>query len=228
VIGIWGPRSREVLAQVTADDVSDAAIPFRRARTIEIGGADVLAQRITYVGELGYELYVTVAWAVAVWDRLIAAGADSGITPGGYRALESLRLEKGYRYFGSDLTSSDTPYESGLGFCVALDKGEFNGRQALSAPGADAPARRLRTLTSRDEGYLTLYGGEAVRADGRVVGRVRSCAYGYTVGRMVALATLPSELPAGTELTFDVFGEPAPALIAPDVLYDPEGRRTRG
>jgi glycine cleavage system aminomethyltransferase T/glycine/D-amino acid oxidase-like deaminating enzyme len=228
VIGIWGPRSRDVLGDATAEDVSDAAIPFRHARTIEIGGADVLAQRITYVGELGYELYLAPAWAVQVWDRLIAAGARYGITPGGYRALESLRLEKGYRYFGSDLTSSDTPYESGLGFCVALDKGDFNGREALTARGADAPSRRLRTLTATGRGYLTLYGGEAVRADGRVVGRVRSCAFGYTVGRTVALATLPSEMPTGAELTLDVFGEQAPAVTAPDVLYDPEGRRTRG
>ena len=104
VIGIWGPRSRTVLARCTDDDVSDSALPFRRARTIELGGAPVLAQRITYVGELGYELYVAPQWAVQVWDRLLAAGAQDGITPGGYRALESLRLEKGYRYFGTDLT----------------------------------------------------------------------------------------------------------------------------
>ncbi len=227
VIGIWGPRAREVLACCTEDDVSDAALPFRRARAIGVGGATVLAQRITYVGELGYELYVAFEWAVQVWDRLLAAGAEDGIAAGGYRALESLRLEKGYRYFGTDLTSSDTPYESGLGFCVALDKG-FIGRDALTEPGAEHPARRLRTLTVGDEQYLTVYGGEAVRDDGLVVGRIRSCAYGYTVARNVALATLPAALAPGAELTVDVFGEAVPARLERDVLYDPDGERIRG
>ncbi len=228
VIGIWGPAAREVLAACTEDDVSDAALPFRRALGVDVAGAAVLAQRITYVGELGYELYVAPAWAVQVWDRLMAAGAAHGITPGGYRALESLRLEKGYRYLGTDLTASDTPYESGLGFCVALDKGEFNGRAALRTPEAQAPARRLRTLTAGDGDHLTIYGGEAVRRDGEVVGRLRSCGYGYTVERMIALASLPADLAEGGELTVDVFGDRVPARIERDVLYDPEGARIRG
>ena len=135
VIGLWGPRARDVLAGVTEDDVGGQALPFRSARTIRIGGAEVLAQRITYVGELGFELYVAPDWAVQVWDRLLASGEPHGIEPGGYRVLESLRLEKGYRYFGTDLTAGDTPYEAGLGFCVALDKGEFNGRRALGRGG---------------------------------------------------------------------------------------------
>ena len=228
VIGMWGPHAREVLAQCSGDDVSDVALPFRSVRTIDVGGAEALAQRITYVGELGYELYVAPSWAVQVWDRLMAAGAAYGITPGGYRALESLRLEKGYRYFGTDLTAADTPYQSGLGFCVARDKVEFNGRAALSAPGADRPARRLRTLTVGGEDYLTLYGGEAVRHERTVVGRIRSCAYGHTVRRTVALASLPSELEEGTELTVEMFGDTVPAVLERDVLYDPEGRRPRG
>ena len=228
VIGIWGPLSRTVLAACTSDDVSNQAVPFRRARSLDLGGATVLAQRITYVGELGYEIYVSPAWAVQVWDRLMSVGAEHGITPGGYRVLESLRLEKGYRYFGTDLTSSDTPYESGLGFCVALDKGEFNGRAALSKPGATEPVRRLRTLTVGDEDYLTIYGGEAVRRDGTIVGRVRSCAYGYTVRRNVALATVPADLDEGTQVTVDVFGDAVPARVQRDVLYDPDGERIRG
>ena len=228
VIGIWGPASRAVLALCTDDAVSNDALPFRHARTVDVGGAAVLAQRITYVGELGYELYVSPEWAVQVWDRLMAAGAEHGIAPGGYRVLESLRLEKGYRYFGTDLTSSDTPYESGLGFCVALDKGEFNGRAALSEPGATEPVRRLRTLTVGDEDYLTIYGGEAVRHDRTIVGRVRSCGYGYTVRRNVALATVPADLDEGTDVTVDVFGDAVPARIERDVLYDPDGERIRG
>jgi glycine cleavage system aminomethyltransferase T/glycine/D-amino acid oxidase-like deaminating enzyme len=228
VIGIWGPLSRTVLGACSDDEISNETLPFRHARRIDVAGASILAQRITYVGELGYELYVPRQWAVQVWDRLVAGGTEHGITPGGYRALESLRLEKGYRYFGTDLTSSDTPYESGLGFCVELQKGDFNGRAALSRPGADEPSRRLRTLTAGDEEYVTIYGGEAVRHDGIVVGRVRSCGYGYTVRGNVALATLPAELEQGTELTVDVFGDAVPAQIERDVLYDPDGERLRG
>ena len=132
----------------------------------------MLAQRITYVGELGFELYVAPDWAVQVWDRLLASGEPHGIEPGGYRVLESLRLEKGYRYFGTDLTAGDTPYEAGLGFCVALDKGEFNGRRALAEAG-ERPARRLRTLLVGGDEYVPVYGGEAVRAGGEVVGRLQ-------------------------------------------------------
>jgi glycine cleavage system aminomethyltransferase T/glycine/D-amino acid oxidase-like deaminating enzyme len=228
VIGIWGPGARETLAGVTDDDVSNAALPFRRALLLDIGGAEVLAQRITYVGELGYELYVPREWAVQVWDRLMAAGAPHGIAPGGYRALESLRLEKGYRYFGTDLTASDTPFESGLGFCVALDKDEFLGRAALAAPGAATPARRLRTLTVGDEKYVTIYGGEAVRRAGVLIGRVRSCGYGHTVCRNIALASIPAGLEAGTEVTVDVFEQRVPGVVERDALYDPEGTRIHG
>jgi glycine cleavage system aminomethyltransferase T/glycine/D-amino acid oxidase-like deaminating enzyme len=228
VIGLWGPLARTVLAAATPDDVSDAALPYRQALEIDVGGAAVLAQRITYVGELGYELYVARAWAVAVWDRLMAGGKRHGIAPCGYRALESLRLEKGYRYFGTDLTASDTPYESGLGFCVALDKGDFVGRRALSAPNAQAPQRRLRTLTVGDGGPVTIYGGEAVRHEGRIVGRVRSCAYGYTVGTMIALASLEAGLTEGAQVNVDVFETTVGARVRDDVLYDPDGERLRG
>ncbi len=229
VIGIWGPAAREVLARCTDDDVADAALPFRRAAQIEIhGGAPTLAQRITYVGELGYELYAPDAWAVQVWDRLMAAGEHYGIAPVGYRALESLRLEKGYRYFGTDLTASDTPYESGLGFCVALGKPDFIGRAALASRAAQHPERRLRTLTIGDGEPLTLYGGEAVRAGTDVIGRLTSCAYGYTVGRMVALAKLPAALETGAAVAVELFGDLVPARVEPDALYDPQGERTRG
>jgi glycine cleavage system aminomethyltransferase T/glycine/D-amino acid oxidase-like deaminating enzyme len=228
VIGLWGPHARAVLSETCLGDVSGEALPFSRALGVDIGGAAVLAQRITYVGELGYELYVSPDWAVQVWDRLMAAGADHGITAGGYRALESLRLEKGYRYFGTDLTASDTPFESGLGFCVHLDKGEFNGREVLSTPSARTPSRRLRTLAvGEDDAYVTVYGGEAVRRDGALVGRVRSAGYGYTVRRNIALATVPAELAEGAELTVDVFGAGVPATVQRDAMYDPDGARIR-
>jgi glycine cleavage system aminomethyltransferase T len=225
VIGIWGPRARDILAAVTGDDVSDAAIPYRCASEIEIGGAAVLAQRITFVGELGYELYVAPEWAVQVWDRLAAAGTPHGLRAGGYRVLESLRIEKGYRSFGSDLTAADTPFEGGVGFCVARGKDGFIGARALA--GA-TPRHRLRTLLVGDgPAYLRLYGGEAVRAAGEVAGRVRSCAYGFTVAGNVALATVPPEVAVGTQVEVEVLGEPVAAVVADDVLYDPSNERVR-
>jgi sarcosine dehydrogenase len=224
VIGLWGPRAREVLAAVTEDDVGSEALPIRTARRIRIGGSEVLAQRITYVGELGFELYVAADWAVQVWDRLLAAGERHGIEPGGYRVLDSLRLEKGYRYFGTDLTAGDTPYEAGLGFCVALDKGEFNGRRALVEAG-DHPARRLRTLLVGDDEYVPAYGGEAVRGRGDVVGRLRSAGYGFTVGRTIGLAYLPADVETGAELEVEVLGEPVGAVVAEDALVDPANDR---
>jgi len=151
---------------------------------------------------------VAPEWAVQVWDRLMAAGAGHGIRPGGYRVLESLRIEKGYRYFGTDLTASDTPHEGGVGFCVAKDKGR------TFAP----PRHRVRTVVLDGDAYRCVYGGEAVRIDGAVVGRVRSAAYGFTVGRMIALASVPPDLEPGARVTVDVLGQPAAAEVAPDTL----------
>jgi 4-methylaminobutanoate oxidase (formaldehyde-forming) len=223
VIGIWGPESRAVLEAITEDDVSGEALPFRRAKEVSVAGIPVLAQRITYVGELGFELYVERERTVQVWDRLVEAGGPYGITPGGYRVLDSLRLEKGYRYFGTDLTAGDSPLEAGLDFCVAWDK-DFTGRTALEAR---RPVRRLRTLLVGGPDYATVYGGEAIHLDGEVVGRVRSAGYGFTIGRNIALGYLPTGLEEGAEVGVEVFGELVPAAIAPDVLYDPGNERVR-
>lgn len=225
VIGLWGPGVRDVLQAVTDDDVSNEAFPFLSARTVRIGGAEALAQRITYVGELGWEVYVDPAWAVQVWDRLMDAGRRFGIEPGGYRVMDSLRMEKGYRYFGTDLTPLDTPDEAGLGFCVALDKGDFIGRDALVAARDRGLERRIRTLVVGGEDCITIYGGEAVHAGGRVVGRLRSCAYGFTVRRNVAYAYLPIEIGPAARVEVDVFGRLVPAEVTGDVLYDPERKR---
>jgi sarcosine dehydrogenase len=219
VIGIWGPRARDVVAACSEDDVSDSALPFRTAREIRIG-APVLAQRITYVGELGFELYVDPADAVQVWDRMAEAGRDHGVRIAGYRALDGLRIEKGYRYMGTDLTGGDTPFQAGLGFCVALDKGDFVGRDALV--GAGPGERRIRTLLVGEQDYLPLYGGEAVLVDGATTGRVRSAAYGHTVERNVAYAYLPAELDAGARVEVEVLGTPVAVELAADVLVDPQ------
>lgn len=227
VIGIWGPRARNVLAAVTDDDVSDTTLPFATAREIAIGGAGVLAQRITFVGELGFELYVAPEWAVQVWDRLMAAGAPHGIAPGGYRVLESLRIEKGYRYFGTDLTAADTPDEGGVGFCAPPGRTGFIGADALARARDHGPRHRVRTLLVGSEAYHCLYGGEAVRDGDVVIGQVRSAAPAFTIGRMAAIAALPPELAPGDRVTVEVLGEPIAAEVAPDVLYDPEDVRIR-
>jgi glycine cleavage system aminomethyltransferase T/glycine/D-amino acid oxidase-like deaminating enzyme len=213
VIGMWGPHARDVMQEVTEDDVSEDAFPFMQARTIRIGGTSALAQRVTYVGEPGWELYVDPAWAGQVWDRLMRAGHAFGIRPGGYRVLDSLRMEKGYRYYGTDLTLLDNPLEAGLGFCVRFDKPSFNGRDALIAAREAGITRRLRTLLVGGEEYVTIYGGEAVYKDGAVIGRLRSCAYGFTVQRNLAYAYLPVGLGPGTPVEVDVFGTRVPASV---------------
>ena len=230
-IGLWGPRARGILAATTDDDVSDAGIPLRQARQIRIGAAPVLAARISYAGELGWELTSDSSWAVAIWDSLRVAGEAVGLEPFGYRALDSLRMEKGYRYYGTDLTMLETPFEAGLGSFVRLGKGLFVGHGALLAARAaepDGPARRLRTVLIGDEGYLPVYGGEAVRAEGAVIGRLRSVAYGTSVLRTIGTLYCSARLTEGSALQVDVFDQRIPAVIAAEVLIDPRGERLRG
>ena len=218
VIGMWGPNARDVLERVTDGDVSEDAFPFMQARHIRIGGASALAQRVTYVGELGWELYLEPGWAVQVWDRLMSAGRTFGIRPGGYRVLDSLRMEKGYRYYGTDLTLLDNPFEAGLGFCVQLDKGEFNGREALLAARESGIKRRLRTLAVGGEEYLPVYGGEAVHGERGVIGRLRSCAYGFTARKNLAYSYLPVEMAPGDHVKVEVFGQLIPATVMADAV----------
>lgn len=230
-IGMWGPQAREVLSQATRDDVSNAGLPYMTAKKIKIAAVDVIAQRVTYVGELGWEMYMPFTSATQVWDALMAAGKEFGITPCGYKALDSLRLEKGYRYWTADITPADNPYEAGLGFCVHLNKSEFIGRDALvKLVGANGHSpnitRKLCTLTL--DGSAAIYGGEAISANGKVVARLRSGGYGYTVGKNIGLAYLPLELTKeGTELSVEVFGEPIAARVDADVLYDAKIERIK-
>ena len=222
VVGMWGPRARNVLEGLTDDDVSVEGFPFMQARAIDIAGFNVFAQRVTYVGELGWEFYVEPTVAVQVWDRLMAAGRGVGIRPGGYRSLDSLRMEKGYRYYGTDLTLLDNPLEAGLGFCVRLDKGNFNGRDALVAAKAAGITRRLRLLLVGEHEYVPVYGGEAVYAEGSIVGRLRSCSYGFTVRRNVAYSYLPVGLGPGARVEVEVFGQRVPAEVSTDAVLKRE------
>jgi len=142
-----------------------------------------------------------------VWDRLMAAGREFDITPGGYRVLDSLRMEKGYRYYGTDMGLLDTPFEAGLAFCVNADKWPDLDRK---------PARRLRTLAVGGDDYIPIYGGEAVVREGKVEGRLRSCAYGFTVKKNLAYAYLPVELKPGAHVEVEVFGLLVPAVVMRD------------
>jgi len=183
---------------------------------------------VSYVGELGWELYIPSDRALPVWDLLYAAGQEFGVEVGGYKVLDSLRLEKGYRYFTADVTPLENPYAAGLGFCVHLDKGDFIGRDALLKVKQEGVKRKLCTLVVQGEDYQPIYGGEALYCDGKVISRVRSGGYGYTVKRNIILAYLPVELAQkGTRLEVDVFDAVHPVEVAASVLVDPKGEKLR-
>jgi len=226
--GLWGPRARDILGSVTRDDVSDAGFPYLTARQIAVGSVPVQAMRVTYVGELGWELYAGSEYGRALWTTLWDAGVPHGLVAAGYRAIEALRLEKGYRAWSSDITPDETPYEAGLGFAVALDKGiDFIGREALLNPSGAAPRKRLRCLVLDDPLSVCL-GNEPVRVDGAVVGRVTSGGYGFAVERSIAYAYLPPDRAAiGTRGEVEVFGEWIGFDVMREPLYDPKGSRIR-
>ena len=225
--GLWGPRARDIVAAVTRDDVSNEGFPYLSARPITVGSVPVLALRVTYVGELGWELYAHTEYGRALWTTLWNAGTPHGMAAGGYRAIDSLRLEKGYRVWSSDITPDETPFEAGLGFAVALDKGvDFIGREALIAPREAGPRKRLRCLVLDDPRSVCL-GNEPVRIDGAVVGRVTSGGYGFAVERSIAYAYLPPDRSIGTRGEVEVFGEWAGFEVAREPLYDPTGERIR-
>jgi 4-methylaminobutanoate oxidase (formaldehyde-forming) len=228
-LGLWGPRARDILESVIPGDISDAAFPYLTARYLSVGPVPVLALRVTYVGELGWELYADSDFGRALWKTLWEAGQPCGMVAGGYRAIDALRLEKGYRVWSTDITPDDTPWEAGLGFAVALDKDPPQmARDALVAARNAGPTRRLRALVLDDPRQVCL-GNEPVRVDGEVVGRVTSGGYGFTVERSIAYAYLPAESAAiGTRGEVDVFGEWVGCEVTRDPLYDPTGARIRG
>jgi glycine cleavage system aminomethyltransferase T/glycine/D-amino acid oxidase-like deaminating enzyme len=224
VIALWGPAAPAILAACSSSTL-ETDLPRMSGRALHVGSAPVWAQRVSFAGEAGWELFVEPSWAVEAWDRLAMAGEDHGVEVCGYRCLDGLRIEKGFRYLGSDLTASDTPLEAGLERFVAFDREGFLGREALLAQRARGVERRLRTLLiGAGDAYVPIYGGEAVLIGAEVVGRLRSCAYGFTVGRNVGLASLPSEVGEGAELEVEVFGEAIPAQVAADVLVGADGR----
>jgi glycine cleavage system aminomethyltransferase T/glycine/D-amino acid oxidase-like deaminating enzyme len=227
--GLWGPRARDILAGVTRDDVSNDGFPYLTAREITVGSVPVTALRVTYVGELGWELYAPTEFGRALWSTLWEAGKPHGLVAAGYRAIDSMRLEKGYRVWSSDITPDETPFDAGLGFAVALDKvPAFIGREALIAAKAAGPRKRLRCLVLDDPRAVCL-GNEPVRVGGEIVGRVTSGGYGFAVERSIAYAYLPPDRAAiGTRGEVEVFGDWVGFEVTREPLYDPTGSRIRG
>ena len=217
VVAVWGPGAPGVLGRCS--DVDPAQVEPMTGRSVRIGSVGAWAQAVSFAGEPGWEILVEPSWAVQAWDRLVDAGATEGLEPCGYRCLDGLRIEKGLRYLASDLTAEDTPLEAGLERFVTFDERDFLGRDALLRQASAGIERRLRTLLVGEEAsYLRLYGGEAVLRDGRPLGRLRSAAYAFTIGRNAALVYLPVELSIGDEVQVEVFGEEVPATVAEDVL----------
>jgi 4-methylaminobutanoate oxidase (formaldehyde-forming) len=223
VIGLWGPRARLVLEKATDNDVSNDAFKFGQCKEITIGCAPVLALRVTYIGELGWELHIPTEYTVHVYEELRKAGEEFGMIDFGYRALESMRLEKGYRYWTADITPDYNPYEAGLGFCVSLDKGNFLGREALAKVKAEGPKRKLSTFTL--DVPVRLQGGESIRRDGKVLGVVTSGGFGYSIGKTIAYGYLPADQAGFSDYEIEAFRERYPAARHDKVLYDPDRKK---
>ena len=221
-LGLWGPKAREILQPLTETPLD---FSYMRARELAVGSVPCLALRVTYVGELGWELYCPMEYGLALWNAIWESGRGHGLVAGGYKAIDALRLEKGYRVWSSDISPDDTPYEAGLGFAVKLDKGDFIGRDALLA--ATEPERRLCCLVLADPRSVAL-GSEPVRVDGRPAGRVTSGGYGYTVRRSIAYAYLPAEYSRpGQQVDVEIFGEWVGGEVTAEPLFDPTGERVR-
>ena len=226
-LGLWGPRARDVLAALTDADVANDAFPYMTARYLSIGEVSpVWSQRISYAGELGWELYGQFAMGARAWDLLLEAGREHGIVAAGGGAFDSLRLEKGYRLWGQDIDAERDPLTAGLGFAVRWDK-DFQGKAALEAIREGGPERRLACMTL-DDPRTVVMGKEPIRHDGRVVSYVTSASYGYSVGRGIAYGYLPVGLAVeGTPVEIEYFGARHPATVANDPLWDPKGERLK-
>lgn len=226
-IGVWGPRARDLVQSVSEQDFSNAAFPYLTSQQVLIGDIPVLALRVTYVGELGWELYAPMEYGQKLWDTLWEAGQPLGVVAAGYRAIESLRLEKGYRYWSADIHSEYTPYEAGLGFAVKLAKGDFLGKAALEQLKASGLTRKLCCLVLDDPAAVAL-GGEPLFDDQRVLGHVTSAGYGYTVRQSIVYAYLPVTYTAvDTRLEIQLFGQRYGATVVREPLYDPRNARIK-
>ncbi|CAN5738185.1 FAD-dependent oxidoreductase [soil metagenome] len=226
-LGLWGPHARDILQPLSEQDLSSDSFKYMRAREIALGRVPCLALRVTYVGELGWELYCHTELGLALWDLLWESGRGHGMVAGGYRAIDSLRLEKGYLVWGADVTPDESPWEAGIDFAVKLDKGDFLGREALVA-AKERPLERKLVCLLLDEPHVVVSGSEPVRLGGRIAGRVTTGGYGHTVERSIAYAYVPpDEAEPGNRVEIEVFGEWIGAEVAQLPLYDPDGKAIR-
>ncbi len=222
---LWGPRARDILSPLTADPLE---FPYMTMRDLAVGDVPVRALRVTFVGELGWEIYCPTEYGAGLWRALWEAGAEHGLMACGYKAIDSLRLEKGYRVWAADITPDENPFEGGLGFCVKKE-GAFVGSDALGIGSPDGPVKpekRLRCLVLQDPRSVAL-GNEPVRVGGEVIGRVTSGGYGYSVKRSIAYAYLPAGVEIGTAVEVDIFGQWVPGEVSKEPLLDPRGERVR-
>ena len=228
-IGMWGPKARVILQKVTKANLSNEAFPYMTAQRITVGDVPVQASRVTYVGELGWEFYCPLEYGLRLWDTLWEAGVPEGMVAAGYKAIESLRLEKAYRYWSYEITPDYTPYEAGLGFAVKLNKGDFIGKEALVQQKEAGLKRKLCCITLDDKRTIAL-GKEPIRLPGseQIVSWVASGGYGYSVEESIVFAYLPVEhSQAGMRLEIEFFGEIVGATVRQMPLWDPKGERIR-
>ncbi|MBU4225440.1 MAG: aminomethyltransferase family protein, partial [Chloroflexi bacterium] len=228
-------KARKILEKVTMDDVSNAGFPYMTSKRMNVGDVPVIASRVTYVGELGWEFYCPMEYGLRLWDTLWEAGQPEGIVAAGYKAIDTMRLEKGYRYWSGEISPDYTPYEAGLGFAVKLDKGDgstgspcnFIGREALLKHKEAGLTRKLCCMTLSDSRIIAS-GKEPIRAGNKTIGWVAAGGYGYSVGKSIVYAYLPIEYSkAGTKLEIEFFGEQVGAEVAQTPLWDPKGERIR-
>ncbi|MEV4597932.1 FAD-dependent oxidoreductase [Amycolatopsis sp. NPDC049253] len=225
-VGVWGPLARDLVQPLSAEDFSLAGLKYFRTRPARIAGVPVTAMRLSYVGELGWEIYTSADNGLRLWDALWTAGRSLGVIAAGRAAFNSLRLEKGYRLWGTDMTTEHDPYEAGVGFAVRPAKGPFAGREAIEGRSEETAERRLRCLTV-DDGRTVVLGKEPVFVDGAASGYVTSAAYGYTVGRPIAYAWLPGTVGIGDAVEIEYFGRRVAATVAAEPLVDPGMERIR-
>ena len=226
-IGLWGPLAREVISQVSKDDFSNKGLRFFRTKRAVIAGIPVTIMRLSYVGELGWEIYTSAENGQRLWDALWQAGQPHGIIAAGRSAFNALRLEKGYRSWGADMTTEHDPYEAGVGFAVKRGKNGYVGCAALEGRSEETAARRLSCLTIDDCRSMVL-GKEPVFYESKPVGYVTSAAFGYTIGKPIAYAWLPSKVVVGEAVEIEYFGHRIQATVTAEPLYDPQMSRLRG
>lgn len=225
-IGLWGPYARDVLSKLSDDDISNDGFGYFKAQQIYVAAVPVLALRVSYVGELGWELYTTADHGARLWEEIEAAGRPDGLVIGGRLAFNALRLEKGYRSYGADITREHRPDQAGLGFAVSKTKTGYLGCEALAS---DAPTKRRMVSLTSDFPFGSPNPGSPVRNQvGETIGYTASSDFGYTVGKTITYAWLdPDFTAAGTKVTIQHFERPVPAQVATDPLYDPEGTKIR-